>query len=121
MCETNGFGGRTGGTKVQRLFPASVRSEITFFFGYVRRYLWLLSVIVIAAVSLASLQFFGLGSLVVYLNFAPPVLLCGIMIAIVEVIVFVPIMVDCPDFISFNFKDLSVSGTNSPRVLSLRS
>ena len=119
MCETNGFGGRTGGTKVQRLFPASVRSETTFF-GCVRRYLWLFSVIIIAAVSLASLQFFGLGTLVFFLNFAPPVLLCGIMIAIVEVIVFVPIMVDCPDFISFNFKE-SLSGTNSPRVLSLRS
>ena len=104
MCEINASGGRIRNTKVQRLFSASVRSEINIF-DYVRRYLWLFGVIIIAAVSLDSLQFFGLGTLVVFSEFAGPVLLFGIMIAIVGVIVFVPIMVDCLGFFSFDFKE----------------
>ena len=104
MCEINASGGRIRGTKVQRLFSASVRSEITFL-NYVRRYLWLFGVIIIAAVYLASLRFLGLGKLVVFPSFAGPVLLFGSMIAIVGVIVFVPIIVDCLGFFSFDFKD----------------
>ena len=62
-------------------------------------------VIIIAAVSLASVRFLGLGTLVVFLSFAGPVLLFGIMIAIVEITVFVPIKVDCLGFFSFDFKE----------------
>ena len=104
MCDINASGGRIRGTKVQRLFSASVRSEITFL-NYVRWYLWLFGVIIIAAVYLASLRFFGLGTLVVFLSFAGPVLLFGIMIAIVGVIVLVPIIVDCLGSYSFDFKE----------------
>ena len=100
--------------------PLSSQCEVrNHIFDYVRRYLWLFDVIIIAAVSLASLRFFELGTLVVFLSFAGPVLLFGIMIAIVGVIVFVPIMVDCLGFFSFDFKE-SLSGTRSPCVLSLR-
>ena len=50
--------------------------------------------------------------MVVFLNFAPPVLLCGTMIAIVKVIVFVPIMVDCLTSFPSTSRSLSLAPTH---------
>ena len=82
MCETNASGGRIRGTKVQRLFSASVRSEITFLIIFAGTSGCLMSLSSRPSLSVLC-EFFGLGTLVVFLSFAGPVLLFGIMIAIV--------------------------------------
>ena len=104
MCETNTSGGRIRGTRVQRLFSASVRSEITFLIMFAGTSGCLMSSSSRPSLSLLC-DSSQLGTLVVILSFAGPVLLFGIMTAIVGVIVFVPIMVNCLGFFSFDFKE----------------
>ena len=86
------------GTIVQRLFPASMRSEITVSIMFAGA-----SGCLVSLSSRPSLSL--LGTLVVFLSFAGPVFLFEIMIAIVEVPVFVPIMVDCLGFFSLDLKE----------------